>query len=311
MSSKSEDRSKKILLSCDEILNQTPPDNITENILALNHLLNLTLPEDDADKLRQKLNQQRDPFPLHVLDDAGTSKPYLKTEFNRHRTAVGPDQYRPPKDVKDDHLEGLANEIFDMYVQLYYGKGTVCSVYFDDERGRESNGSIIHACFAIAKNVQGCAEIEVDGDVWNSVHVVRIQPVHLENLQDSTSNSKISNAVYRIDSSVYVKLFDCDGGVTVSGIKEKVTSKTMAFTVADQTAHIANIGKLIEDIETEIRSHIFTFCIEKTKDNIMTEVRVAGLPDDEDDPSESIRMHAVMLNEAMQARSFTLNINEN
>lgn len=280
------------------ILQHTPASHTKENILALNYLFCNDNDDsnqiDDSSKIRQRINQLVDSFPL-VISNSGDTL-FVCTEFNRVACDNnGDDVYRAP-DTSSDAIEGLANELFATYSQMYYGKGAVSSVYLNDmwEHQQQKVASLF-GCFAIV-NV-------VDDSVWNSVHVVQvITQVCDGNIQDGTFDEDSLSSTYKVDSSIFISVNDGDNARVskTSGIIRKQCKKEKIFRKGDKCSHIANIGNILEDIEFDIRSSLDSLYLQKSKDTACKGLNRINSALEENTPG---RMHSLMLNDAVLARA--------
>ena len=276
------------------ILKHTPTSHTKENVEALNYLHDCY---DKNGQNRQYLNQLVDCFPLE-LSQTESQEPFIQTEFNRMVCDnSGDDIYRAPLDSSSNTMEGLANEIFGTYAQMYYGKSAISSVYLNeawkDQCYDEKIG--LFGCFAIV-NI-------VDDSIWNSVHIVRIVPELGANVQDGTFNEKSISSTYNVDSSIYVSMKDKEASrsSSIAGIIQKQAAKERSFKRGDKSSHIANIGKIIEDIEFEIRSSIDSLYMQKSKDIASAALNHRDTSFEEE--STPGLMHTMMLNEAILARA--------
>lgn len=163
--------------------------------------------------------------------------------------------YDPPIEdgfVPSDYLRRLeiqANEIFNAYREMYY-QGGVSSVYmWDLDPG-------FAACFLIKKDVQ--TQRFVNKGSWHSIHVVEVQ---------ETSKTQ---AVYKLTTTVMLSM-DVNrkelGTTNLSGTLTRQSEKTREIEEGqDGTGHITNIGKMIEDMEIELRSNLDVLYIGKTRE---------------------------------------------
>ena len=150
----------------------------------------------------------------------------------------------------------------------------------------------LFVCIAISNSVEM--------STWNSVHIVEILRGVTSNRQDGTMTGKIDKATYKVESSIYVSL-DINEATTASGITRKQIKKEIEYDEADISSHLPNIGRLVEDIEFDVRSSIDRLFIHKTIDLATTEVR----QNVEKEVCSQIpgRMHTMMLNQAILSRS--------
>ncbi|CAN6665595.1 F-actin-capping protein subunit beta [Trichomonascus vanleenenianus] len=221
-----------------DLLRRLNPRDISDN---LNALCKITpaLAEDLLSSVDQ---------PLGVKTCPQTHKKYLTCDYNRDG-----DSYRSPWSgdynpaVSDApvpseglrKLEVLANESFDIYRDLYY-EGGISSVYLWDQE--EGDG---FAGVALLKKQSDKA----DG-IWDSIHVFEVEP-----------NGRRS-ATYRCTSTVILDMKST--GVDLSGSLTRQIEKTLP--TEDEASHVANIGSMVEEIESKLRNVLNEVYFGKTRD---------------------------------------------
>lgn len=168
-------------------------------------------------------------------------------------------------------VEIMANEVLDSYRSLYYGSGdsSVASVYLWDREGagadgREGGGGFAGA-FLIKKEVK---EEEADQYLrkatWNSIHVVEVIPSPEGRTASYGMTTTISLIMEPTTSSLAT---DGSGRACISGSLTKRSDRVLSISTSgvDGAEHIANIGKMIEDVEIEMRSSMDSLHIQKTR----------------------------------------------
>jgi len=160
-------------------------------------------------------------------------------------------------------LEEQANEIFDSYRQLYYGKDALSSVYLWNKGGGANEG--FAGCFLIKKEIDEGVN-DVPGarsqlGYWNSIHVVDVNIL---------SGGK---AKYELSTTVLLSIdLSCNATDASSGTNKVDISGSLAKQVErihpcpSEMSHIANIGAMIEDSEIELRSNMDSLYIQKTRE---------------------------------------------
>ena len=187
--------------------------------------------------------------------DPSTERNFLLCEFNNygssHRSPHS-NTFVPPLE-EEQHLlndklrtfELHANEVWDAYTQLYYGKEALGSVYV-----KESSTSFL-ACFLISKNVENDERL-AEGK-WNSAHTVHV--------------GKVSNGScnYKIYSQIMITMDPtCD--TNLGAQLSRITEQSHRVVPGQQYAcHLENMGKMMEDIEIEVRSSLDAVTIPKSR----------------------------------------------
>ncbi|XP_064643230.1 F-actin-capping protein subunit beta-like isoform X2 [Lineus longissimus] len=233
-----------------DLMRRLPPQQVEKN---LSDLIDLcpTLVEDLLSSVDQ---------PLKVARDKETGKDYLLCDYNRDGDSYRSpwtNTYNPPLSdgaIPSDKLRRLeieANEAFDVYREMYY-EGGVSSVYlWDLDHGFA--GVVLMKKAGDSAAVKGC---------WDSIHVIEV----LEK-----SNGR--NAHYKLTSTVMLWLQskgDQSGIMNAGGNLCRQTE--LDSPVTDASPHIANIGRMIEDLENKMRSTLNEIYFGKAKD-VMNNLR--------------------------------------
>jgi len=148
-------------------------------------------------------------------------------------------------------MEVEANAMFDTYRELYY-EGGVSSVYLWDLE----DGSGLAGAFLIKKMV-GAGDKYIKEGSWDSIHIVEVQ--------EQTGASK--KATYKLTTTVMLDMGidNTDlGNTNLSGSLTRQSESTK--TLGDNDSHLANMGRLIEDMEIDMRSNINELYILKTRE---------------------------------------------
>jgi capping protein (actin filament) muscle Z-line, beta len=195
---------------------------------------------------------------VHVLQ----GRKFLQCDYNRDG-----DSYRSPWSNKytptlDDGflpteklrtMEVEANSLFDTYRQLYY-EGGVSSVYlFDLDSGNGFAGA-----FLIKKMVDEGDKFVNKGS-WDSIHIIEVQ-----------EDAAAKKATYKLTTTVMLDLGidnNIVGKTNLSGSLTRQSETTK--TVSDADTHIMNMGRLIEDMEIDMRSNMNELYILKTREVVM------------------------------------------
>ena len=200
-------------------------------------------------------------FPLKSATDE--KRPFLLCEFNRHGDSYRSpfsNTFSPPLSAEEasiqqppDALRGLEiqiNEVWDAYRQMYYGTESIGSVYL-----REGDKAAFLGCFLIQKDVTPDEHLSVGK--WTSVHTVSVGKV-----QNGTSTYKVHSTVW-----VCMDPSDVSAATSIGARLQKDMEETHKVAGENENAsHLANIGKMIEHIEIELRSNLDAIHIPKTKE---------------------------------------------
>jgi len=202
--------------------------------------------------------------PLKVKKDPKTNREFILCDYNRdgdsHRSPWSnayypemPDGFLPSQRLRD--LEKEANDIFDHYRKLYF-EGGVSSVYLFNTDGSEDKS--FGACFLIHKEVK--AQKGVSSGWWDSIHVFE------------AAESKKGAWEYKLTTTVIVSMSvenDKVGSVDLSGSMTQQAQQTLQCdNDKNDHAHVANMGKMLEDMELKIRNYIEAIYIQKTREVI-------------------------------------------
>ncbi|KAJ3106569.1 F-actin-capping protein subunit beta, partial [Physocladia obscura] len=239
---------EKIEASLDLMRRLFPPST-SSNVARIATLLNdTTLEEELLAAVDQPLLPKVCPL---------SNRAYLACDYNRdERSYRSPwsNQYDPPladatfPSTRLRKLEVAANEAFDVYRELYF-EGGVSSVYlWDTDEQNVFAGAVL-----IKKASQ---EGTVDSGSWDSIHVVEVQ-------------EKGRTAHYKLTSTIILQLIHG----TISNILDELNlSGNMTrqaehdLPVEDLGSHVANIGRIVEDMELKMRNALHEIYFGKTKD---------------------------------------------
>lgn len=176
--------------------------------------------------------------------------PWTNRYYVFEKTSDGEEIRIYEKDVPEEEqeirlLETAANDVWESYVQLYYGKEAVGSVFL-----RPKENGAFDGLFGVKK--------AADNGSWDSVHLVKVDA---PNETDKTCD-------YHLESAVTVSLEPYEKS-EVSCSLTKDTSKTCKVRYASLSgSHLENLGKIIEDVEIDFRSRMERVDIPKTMEVI-------------------------------------------
>jgi len=233
-----------------DLMRRLPPQKVEDNLAGL-----LDIVPELTEDLLSAVDQ-----PLKVQKCKDTGKSYLLCDYNRDG-----DSYRSPWSnkyspalsdgaVPSDKLRKLeitANDAFDTYREMYF-EGGVSSVYmWDLDHG-------FAAVILIKKVGEGSKKMK---GAWDSIHVVEV----LENGKTAT---------YKLTSTVMLYMQTNKPGhgeMNLSGsMTRQVENKDQV--VDDANPHIANMGRMVEEMEIKMRNSLQEIYFGKTKD-IVNDVR--------------------------------------
>lgn len=197
-------------------------------------------------------------MPLAVKQCSKTGRDFLCCDYNRddnsHRSpwsnAFEPalsdgDGVVPSERVR--RMEVLANEGFDTYRELYY-EGGISSVYlWDVDDG-------FAGCVLLKKSTGGGGGSRTGNGAWDSIHVFEAQ-------------DKARSAHYKLTSTVILNLGmgnESLGSMDLSGNMVRQVEQDMP--VEDDTSHVANVGRMVEDMELKMRNLLQEVYFGKAKD---------------------------------------------
>ncbi|KAI9755944.1 MAG: F-actin-capping protein subunit beta [Chaenotheca gracillima] len=200
--------------------------------------------------------------PLDIRRCKKTGRDYLLCDYNRDG-----DSYRSPWSNEFDpplsdgtvpservrKMEEKANEAFDIYRELYYDGG-VSSVYLwnlDDGFA----GVVL-----LKKSVSPTGKSE---GAWDSIHVFE-------------AVDRARTAHYKLTSTIILHLsnsYEVLGDMNLSGNMTRQIEQDMQ--IDDDSSHIANIGRLVEDMELKMRNLLQEVYFGKTKD-VVGDLRSIG-----------------------------------
>lgn len=228
-----------------DLMRRLPPQLIEKN---LSDLIDLT--PHLCEELLSSVDQ-----PLKIARDRQRGKDYLICDYNRDG-----DSYRSPWSNKYDppledgampsqslrQMEVEANAAFEQYRDMYF-EGGLSSVYLWDLDHGFAGAILIKKAGDGSKKIQGC---------WDGIHVVEVQ-----------YRSSVRNAHYKLTSTVMLWLQtnkESSGTMNLGGSLTRQVEQDAPVT--DSSPHIANIGRMVEDMENKIRSTLNEIYFGKTKD---------------------------------------------
>lgn len=256
-----------------DLLRRLDPKAVSENLASI-----CTLLQDDnlaeSQELAQDLLSAVD-TPLQVAKCGETGKLFLCCDYNRdgdlHRSPFS-NKYYPSSD--DDspfpsaalrELEVRANESFDIYRDLYYEGGGLSSVYMWDTAEDDTADSLEEGFAGV---VLFKKETDDRSGKWDSIHVFEILP------------ESATMAVYKLTTSVILDLQNkLATSLSLSGTMTRQTETTQTLSLEGgnlETAHLVNLGQLVERAEYNIRNLLQDVYFDKLKDIFLKDLRSVG-----------------------------------
>ena len=239
------------LLASLDLMRRMPPSRMEQSLEEL-----VDLAPDLTDELLNTVDQ-----PLQVTRDTQKNI-YLLCDYNRDGDSYRSpwtNAYDPPIDdgvLPPPHLreiEEAANDLFKSYMESYYENG-VSSVYcweLDDKAWA--------ACVLFKKEVEK-AKKGLESGGWDSIHVVEVRP-------------GAGKASYKLTSTVMLRLATdhsfgagSQGELKLSGSMTRQAQQDLP--AADSSAHLPNMGRMIEDMENRMRDSLQDVYFGKTKSTV-------------------------------------------
>ncbi|KAK5088273.1 F-actin-capping protein subunit beta [Lithohypha guttulata] len=251
-----------------DLLRRLSPLEIKQNLAKITQLV-----PDIQEDLLSAVDQ-----PLEVARCKKTGRDYLLCDYNRDGDSFRSpwsNEFDPPIDDaaypsdRVRRMEVEANEAFTVYRSLYY-EGGIGSVYLWDQ----DDG---FAGVVLLKKESGRGE---DTAGWDSIHVVEVDE------RGKTSKS----AHYKLTSTVILHLGkdnDAVGNLTLAGSLTRQVESDLAIesigSLGRDGGHVANIGRLVEDMEGKMRNQLQEVYFGKAKDVVGDLRSVASLGQVEQD----------------------------
>jgi len=250
---------KRLLASLD-LMRRMPPSRMENSLEEL-----IDLAPDLTDDLLNTVDQ-----PLQVSKDSQKNV-YLLCDYNRDGDSYRSpwtNVYDPPIDdgvmppAKLRTMEVNANELFKSYMHNYYEAGA-SSVYF-----WELDETSFAACVLFKKDVEQKKKgLEAGG--WDAIHVVEVRPLGGK------------RASYKLTSTIMLRL-STDHSVDTKSTGEMKLSGSMTrqseqeLGAADDNAHLANMGRMIEDMENRMRDSLQDVYFGKTRSTVSKLYKAGG-----------------------------------
>ncbi|KAG8815699.1 F-actin-capping protein subunit beta, partial [Serendipita sp. 401] len=212
--------------------------------------------------------------PLKLLTDHATGRDYLACDYNRDGDSYRSpwsNEYDPPLEdgtvpsTKLRRLEVAANDAFDTYREMYY-EGGVSSVFLWDQDDGGFAGVVLFKKLVTADDTNATEEGEDDSTgSWQSIHVFE-------------ASEKGRSAHYKLTSTIMLEMITKGptvGDVNLSGSLTRQNESD--YPISEPGSHIANMGRMIEDMEIKMRNLLQEVYFGKTRDIVFDLRSVEGL----------------------------------
>ncbi|CAG7986507.1 unnamed protein product [Penicillium salamii] len=203
--------------------------------------------------------------PLEIRRCPQTNRDYLLCDYNRDGDSYRSpwsNEFDPPLDdgtVPSERvrkLEVAANESFDVYRELYY-EGGVGSVYFWDLD--DGFAGVILLKKGVTPGSQSSGE-------WDSIHVF-----------EATDRARMCH--YKLTSTVILHLANKTEALGDMDLSGNMTRQVeVDLPVESEASHVANVGRLVEDMELKMRNLLQEVYFGKAKD-VVGELRSEFISD--------------------------------
>jgi len=225
-----------------DLFRRLNPKNTAANLSAI-----CTLVPEHEEELLASVDQ-----PLEVRRCKKSGRDYLLCDYNRDGDSYRSpwsNEFDPPVDDAEmsservRRLEVRANEAFDVYRELYYEGGTSSVYLWNLDDG-----------FAGVVLLKKSSSQAAASGAWDSIHVLEVA-------------ERGRTAKYKLTSTVILNLGtkgDALGSLDLAGNMTRQVEADMPVD-ADET-HVANIGKLVEDMELKMRNLLQEVYFGKAKD---------------------------------------------
>ncbi|KAL4967959.1 3'-5' DNA helicase [Aspergillus stella-maris] len=226
-----------------DLLRRLNPRDTKKNLSAIT-----TIVPDLTEDLLSSVDQ-----PLETRRCPKTKRDYLLCDYNRDGDSYRSpwsNEFDPPLDdgtvpsERVRRLEVAANEAFDVYRELYY-EGGVGSVYFWDLD--DGFAGVILLKKGVSPGGKHAGE-------WDSIHVF-----------EATDRARMAH--YKLTSTVILHLSNESEALGEMDLSGNMTRQVeVDLPVESDASHVANVGKLVEDMELKMRNLLQEVYFGKAKD---------------------------------------------
>lgn len=189
--------------------------------------------------------------PLKIARDHEIGKDFLISEFNNNESSYRSpwtnkyyptltNGYEPPNYLRS--LEIQANYAFEEYVKLYFNGG-LSSVYFWDLNDKHFAGAILIKKEHNEQGVNCC---------WDSIHLIEV-----------TEDNK-EKCLYKLTSTLIIWIETNNAESGLMKLSSNVMKQKEACLNTVGSGHCVNIGKMIEEMENQLKDSIKEIHFDKT-----------------------------------------------
>lgn len=251
-----------------DLLRRLPPQAVEENLLSLLQLL--------PGQAAQLLNTVDTPSKIRICPT--TSREYLACDYNRDGDSFRSpwsDAYDPPLPAADGihppaplrTLEIVANEAFDTYRSQYY-EGGISSVYVWDVPSRPA---AFAAAVLLKKVSEGGGALRLGA--WDAIHVLEVEEAEAE-AEDGAGAQR--SALYKLTTTIILHLDTAvprlDEFVLSGNVTRQSESRLVLAAGGSPAEHVANMGRMVEEMESRMRGALQEIYFGKTHD-VINEIR--------------------------------------
>ncbi|KAL3492996.1 F-actin-capping protein subunit beta [Aspergillus germanicus] len=226
-----------------DLLRRLNPRDTKQNLLAITSIV-----PDLTEDLLSSVDQ-----PLEIRRCPKTKRDYLLCDYNRDGDSYRSpwsNEFDPPLDdgtVPSERvrkLEVAANDAFDVYRELYY-EGGVGSVYFWD---------LDDGFAGVILLKKGTSPGGKQSGEWDSIHVF-----------EATDRGRAAH--YKLTSTVILHLANETEALGEMDLSGNMTRQIeLDLPVESDVSHVANVGRLVEDMELKMRNLLQEVYFGKAKD---------------------------------------------
>ena len=273
-------------------MRRLPPQQLESNLATIVDLM-----PNHVEDLMSTIDQ-----PLKTVICPTSHNEFLVCDYNRNGDSFRSpwsNEYVPPLDPSssgafpyDDlrKLEQDLNEAFIIYFQMYYENGGLTSAYvWNLEAYEKPFAPIIETTrrkitqpFAATILIKKISDTTIKVDIptnskggWDAIHVLEIKPIEPPiPINNDLEEKKKTHWAYKLTSTILLYLNTSSANIDHMDLSGSISRQLESnFPVIEDHDPIGNIGRLIEEMESKMRSLVQEIYFGKTK-NVVNEIRV-------------------------------------